>query len=334
MSRDYRDLPKAELHLHIEGSLTPKRLLNLAERNGVDVPFEDEAAVLKAYAFENLQSFLDIYFQGMSVLRTAEDFYQLGMDYFEVCAAENIRHAEIGFDPQAHMEGGLPLALVLDGLTQARQTAATELGVSSRLTLNFLRHLPADNAMQTLKAAEPHLAQIDAVGLDSSEVGFPPEPFAPVFEAAAAKGLRRVAHAGEEGPPSYIWGALDALGVDRIDHGIRCDEDDALVERLIEEQTPLTVCPQSNVRLCAVPDMASHNILQLLERGVRVTVNSDDPSYFGAFLSENFALLAEHLGMTDAQAAALARNSFTSSFLDEDQISAHCAEVDVWLEGR
>ncbi len=324
-------LPKAELHLHIEGSMTPRRMLALAAGNQIELPYADEAAVLEAYQFEDLQSFLDLYFMGSTALQTEDDFYALARDYFEVCHAEHIVHAEIGYDPQGHTERGLPFEVPLKGLRRAMADAAREYGISSRLTMNFLRHLPPASAEATLTQAEAHLDQIDAVGLDSSEVGFPPEPFAKVFARAAELGLKRVAHAGEEGPPAYIWGALDVLGVDRIDHGIRADEDEALLARLVEDQTPLTVCPQSNVRLCAVPDMASHNILRLLERGLRVTVNSDDPSYFGGYLTDNFLGLAQHLDLTWRQAAQLARNSFTASFLSEAAMAPHLAAIDDWL---
>ncbi|MFK7913212.1 MAG: adenosine deaminase, partial [Pseudomonadales bacterium] len=315
----FATLPKAELHLHIEGSLTPARMLDLAERNGVALPYADEAAILKAYEFDNLQSFLDLYYQGMSVLQTEADFYALTMDYLKVCQAEQILHTEIGYDPQGHTERGIDFAVALEGIQGAMQDARSQWGQSSLLIMNFLRHLPASSAMATLEQAKPHAAQIAAVGLDSSEVGFPPEPFAEVFDAAHTLGWRRVAHAGEEGPPAYIWGAINALQVDRIDHGIRADEDATLMRHLIDTQLPLTVCPQSNVRLRAVDTMADHNIMAMLRAGVRVTVNSDDPSYFGGFLSDNYAGVAEHVGMSIAEAAALARNSFTASFLTPEQ---------------
>lgn len=326
----FASLPKAELHLHIEGSLTPARMLDLAERNGVALPYADEAAILKAYEFDNLQSFLDLYYQGMSVLQTEADFYALTMDYLKVCKTERILHTEIGYDPQGHTERGIDFGVALAGIQGAMQDAARDWSQSSLLIMNFLRHLPPASAMATLEQARPYAAQIAAVGLDSSEVGFPPEPFAEVFSAAAALGWRRVAHAGEEGPPAYIWGAINALGVDRIDHGIRADEDATLMQQLIDTQMPLTVCPQSNVRLCAVSNMAAHNIMSMLDAGVRVTVNSDDPSYFGGFLSDNFAGVAEHLGMTIAQAAALARNSFTASFLTPEQQAPMLDAVTAW----
>lgn len=327
----YESLPKAELHLHIEGSLMPERMLQLADKNGVELPYKDVAAIEKAYQFTDLQSFLDLYFKGSSVLLTAEDFYTLTMDYLEVCRRENIVHCEIGYDPQAHTERGIPFEVALDGLTGALDDARSQWGQSSRLTLNILRHLPASDAMETLALAEPHRDRITAIGLDSSEVGFPPEPFAEVFEQARAWGWKCVAHAGEEGPPEYVWGSLKALKVDRIDHGIRSDEDPALIEYLVANNVPLTVCPQSNVRLCAVPDMASHNLIELLRAGVHVTVNSDDPSYFGGYLCENFANVAAALPMTIDDAAQLARNSITASFLDDADQAPILTNIDRWL---
>ncbi|MBK81179.1 MAG: adenosine deaminase [Gammaproteobacteria bacterium] len=326
----FATLPKAELHLHIEGSLTPARLLALGEKNGVELPYGDEDAVLAAYQFDDLQSFLDLYYQGMSVLRTEEDFRDLTLDYLEVCRRERILHCEIGFDPQAHTERGVPLPVVVSGIGAALAEARRGWRQSGALILNFLRHLPAEHAMATLKAAEPYLDDVVAVGLDSSEVGFPPEPFADVFARARSLGLRCVAHAGEEGPPAYVWGALDALQVERIDHGIRAEEDAALLERLAASRIPLTVCPLSNVRLKAVPDLAQHNLRRLLHRGLLVTVNSDDPSYFGGYLSENFARCAAALGLTLAESAQLARNSFAASFLPDSQRARLTAEVDAW----
>lgn len=327
----YESLPKAELHLHIEGSLTPTRMLDLAQKNGVELPYADVAAIERAYQFTDLQSFLDLYFKGSSVLLTAEDFYTLTMDYLEVCRRESIVHCEIGYDPQAHTERGIAFEVALDGITSALDDAKAQWGQSSRLILNLLRHLPTADAMKTLKQAEPHRDRITAIGLDSSEVGFPPEPFADVFAKAREWGWKCVAHAGEEGPPVYVWGALNALKVDRIDHGIRSDEDPALLAHLIEHQVPLTVCPQSNVRLCAVPDMASHNLITLLRAGVLVTVNSDDPSYFGGYLCDNFANVATSLPMTIEEAAQLARNSITASFLDAAEQQPILDDIDQWL---
>lgn len=329
----FASLPKAELHLHIEGTLTPARMLALAEKNGVRLPYADEDAIRRAYRFDDLQSFLDLYYQGMAVLQTAEDFHDLAMDYLRVCRDENILHAEIGFDPQGHTERGVALAVVFEGLASALHEARRQWGQSASLILNFLRHLPPASAMATLDDAEPYLDPVVAVGLDSSEVGYPPEPFADVFARARALGLHAVAHAGEEGPPAYVTGALDALGAERIDHGIRAEEDPELLARLVADGVPLTVCPLSNVRLKAVPSLTEHNLLRLLAQGVRVTVNSDDPSYFGGYLSENFAACAESLGLTATDAAVLARNSFEASFLDTTVKRRLIAGVDAWQAG-
>ena len=309
-----RNLPKAELHLHIEGTLEPPRMFELAERNGVHLPYANEDAVRAAYAFEDLQSFLDLYYLATDVLQTEADFYDLTMDYLNVCRQEHIIHTEMMFDPQAHTGRGLDFAVALHGITGAMQDAKRDWNQESRLIMCFMRHLPPASAMDTLQQALPHRHLLSAVGLDSSERGFPPEPFAEVFQAARAAGLKAVAHAGEEGPPAYIRGALDALKVDRIDHGIRAEEDPALVAELARRQVPLTVCPLSNVRLCAVPDIASHNILRLLDAGVPVTVNSDDPAYFGGYLTANFQALADELGMTESQARALSENAFAARF--------------------
>lgn len=331
-ARWFATMPKAELHLHIEGTLTPERMLTLAQRNGIRLPYQDVDAVRAAYAFDSLQSFLDLYYQGMSVLRTEADFYALTMDYLTVCRRERILHAEIGFDPQGHTERGVPLEVVFAGIQSAIADARQQWGQSTSLIMNFLRHLPAASALETLEAAQPHLHALVAVGLDSSESGFPPEPFAPVFERAAQQGLKKVAHAGEEGPPAYIWGAIRSLGVQRIDHGIRAEEDPQLLSYLAEQQLPLTVCPLSNVQLCAVANMAEHNVLRLLRAGLCVTLNSDDPSYFGGYLSDNYAAVAADLGMTIAEAATLARNSFTASFLPTDAQQQYLSVVDQWCE--
>ena len=321
-SAEFTDgMPKAELHLHIEGSITPQRLMSLAAANKVELPYKTEADLLEAYNFVDLQSFLDLYYLGASVLQTEDDFYAMTRDYLEVCRAENILHTEIGFDPQAHTERGIAFEVVISGINQAIADARAEWGQSALLLMNFVRHLPVESALKTIEQAEPFGDAIAAVGLDSSELAFPPEPFAPAFERARALGWRCVAHAGEEGPPEYVWGALNALQVDRIDHGVRSDEDPALIAHLKAEQIPLTVCPLSNVRLCVVENMRDHNILRLLEAGVNVTVNSDDPTYFGGFLNQNFAALGTDLGMTRQQALTLAQNSFDASFLNQAQKS-------------
>lgn len=330
----YTSLPKAELHLHIEGSLTAERMLLLAQSNGVQLPYANVAEIEAAYQFGDLQSFLDLYYQGMSVLQSEADFYALTMDYLEVCRRESIAHCEIGFDPQGHTERGIAFETVLSGITSALSDASAQWGQSSGLIMNILRHLPVASALETIEQARPHADKIIAIGLDSSEVGFPPEPFAPVFEAARTLGWRCVAHAGEEGPPSYVWGAINELTVDRIDHGIRSDEDEDLMRLLIDKQIPLTVCPLSNVRLRAVSSMAEHNLIKMLRESVNVCVNSDDPTYFGGFLSENFAAVARDLPMTIAEAAQLARNSIRASFLTDGEKQPFLADIDLWLAER
>ena len=312
-----RALPKAELHLHIEGSLEPEMVFALARKHGVTLAWPDVAALRAAYAFTDLQSFLDIYYAGAAVLRDADDFHAMTAAYLERARADGVVHAEIFFDPQTHTERGIALATVFEGITRALAEAEQRHGLSSRLILCFLRHLSAEAAMATLEAALPFRHNFVAVGLDSSERGNPPEKFAAVFARARAAGLLTVAHAGEEGPPAYIATALDVLGVRRIDHGVRCTEDPVLVERLVREQVPLTVCPLSNVRLCVFPTLADHNLGQLLERGACVTINSDDPAYFGGYLLDNYLASAAALHLSQAQLAQLARNSIVASFLPD-----------------
>lgn len=302
-------LPKAELHLHLEGSLEPELLFSLAERNKITLPWPSVENLRKAYAFHNLQEFLDLYYQGANVLHTEQDFYDLTWAYLLKCQAQNIVHTEPFFDPQTHTDRGVPFETVLTGIRHALEDGRQQLGISSELILSFLRHLPEEAAQKTLDQALPFRDAFIAVGLDSSEKGHPPHKFQRVFERARAEGFAAVAHAGEEGPPEYIWEALDLLKVQRIDHGVRAIEDPKLLERLIDEQIPLTVCPLSNVKLCVFKDMAEHNILRLLEMGVKVTVNSDDPAYFGGYVTENFVALQESLGMTCEQAKRLAQNS-------------------------
>ncbi len=302
-------LPKAELHLHLEGSLEPELLFALAERNRIALPWNDVEALRKAYAFNNLQEFLDLYYQGADVLRTEQDFYDLTWAYLQKCKAQNVIHVEPFFDPQTHTDRGIPFTVVLNGITQALQDGQRQLGISHGLILSFLRHLSEEAAFQTLEQAMPFRDAFIAVGLDSSEMGHPPSKFQRVFAKARSEGLLAVAHAGEEGPPDYIWQALDLLKVSRIDHGVRAAEDPRLIQRLIDKQIPLTVCPLSNTKLCVFDDMRQHNILQLLEQGVKVTVNSDDPAYFGGYVTENFMALYDSLGMTREQAQRLAQNS-------------------------
>jgi adenine deaminase len=313
-----RTMPKAELHVHIEGTLEPELIFRLAERNGVALAYPSVAALRAAYAFSDLQSFLDIYYAGASVLREERDFVDMAWAYFERAAADNVVHAEIFFDPQTHTERGVPIEKVIVGLHHACQRAHQEFRISSRLILCFLRHLSEEDAFRTLEAALPYRRHFIGVGLDSSERGHPPEKFARVFARCSELGFELVAHAGEEGPASYIVTALDTLHVRRIDHGVRCTESPALVERLARERVPLTVCPLSNVKLRVFPDLAQHNLPDLLRAGLCVTVNSDDPAYFGGYLNQNFVELFRAQPRLGArQAWQLAANSFEASFVDD-----------------
>lgn len=302
-------LPKAELHLHLEGTLEPELLFKLAERHGVALPWGDVEALRAAYNFGNLQEFLDLYYAGADVLRTEQDFYDLTWAYLLKCKEQNVIHTEPFFDPQTHTDRGIPFEVVVRGITQALTDGERQLGVTSGLILSFLRHLSEDAAQATLDQALPFREHFIAVGLDSSEQGHPPSKFKRVFARARAEGFPAVAHAGEEGPPEYIWEALDQLGVVRIDHGVRAFEDERLMARLIDQQIPLTVCPLSNTKLCVFDDMSQHTILKMLDRGLKVTVNSDDPAYFGGYVTENFMALHDGLGMTQEQARRLAQNS-------------------------
>lgn len=302
-------LPKAELHMHIEGSLEPELLFALAQRNGIALPWPDVESLRAAYDYRDLQEFLDLYYQGAQVLQTEQDFYDLTWAYLKKCAEQNVVHTEPFFDPQTHTDRGVPFEVVIRGISQALDDGRKQLGVTSGLILSFLRHLPEEAAMRTFEAALPFRDHFIAVGLDSSEKGFPPSLFERVFARARAEGYPAVAHAGEEGPPEYIWEALNLLKVSRIDHGVRAAEDPRLIQHLIDTQMPLTVCPLSNTRLKVFDHMSDHNILELLEQGVMVTVNSDDPAYFGGYVTENFQALHEHAGMTQAQASRLAENS-------------------------
>ena len=310
-------LPKAELHLHLDGALSPELMFKLAQRNQVELPYKSVAEIEAAYAFTSLQSFLDLYYRGASVLKHEQDFYDLTRDYFEKCKADNIVHTELSFDPQTHTERGIAFDIVIGGILRAMDDAKKEWGISSKLVMDFLRHLSAESAMKTLEESLPWKDKIIAVGLDSSELGHPPSKFTEVFARARAEGYRVVAHAGEEGPPSYIWEAIDLLKVERIDHGVRSDEDPKLMEYLRETQIPLTVCPLSNVRLCVFDKMADHNLFTLMDAGLRVMINSDDPTYFGGYLNDNYFALADAFPLTREQALLLAHNSFTSSFISD-----------------
>jgi adenosine deaminase len=318
-----RRLPKAELHLHIEGTLEPDMLLALAARNGVTLPYRDLEAVRRAYVFGDLQSFLDIYYAGCAVLVTERDFYELTMAYLGRARADSVVHTEIFFDPQTHTDRGVALGTVIDGITNALADGEREFGITSRLILCFLRHLGGDAATAALDLALPYQDRLSAVGLDSSERGFPPALFESVFARAASAGLAAVAHAGEEGPAAYIWEALDLLGATRIDHGVRCEDDPRLVERLVAEQVPLTVCPLSNVKLGVFSSLAQHNLARLLRQGVRVTVNSDDPAYFGGYVADNLAAAAIALDLAPGEIVQLARNSILASFLDDAAKQRH-----------
>ncbi|MDX3311093.1 adenosine deaminase [Streptomyces sp. ME08-AFT2] len=326
-------LPKAELHLHIEGTLEPELAFALAARNGIALPYADTDELREAYRFEDLQSFLNLYYELMTVLRTERDFEDLAEAYLARAAAQGVRHAEIFFDPQAHLARGVDMATVVEGLWRALGRSEARHGISTRLILCFLRDESAESALATLDAAKPHLDRITGVGLDSAEVGHPPVKFREVYEAAAALGLRRVAHAGEEGPPEYITQALDVLGVERVDHGLRCMEDPALVERLVRERIPLTLCPLSNVRLRTVDVLAEHPLPAMLDAGLLCTVNSDDPAYFGGYAGDNFDAVRTALGLDEERLRELARNSFVASFLenDEERRARYLAEVDAYV---
>ncbi|MEU6930573.1 adenosine deaminase [Streptomyces sp. NPDC046385] len=328
-------VPKAELHLHIEGTLEPELAFALAARNGVTLPYADTEALREAYRFSDLQSFLDLYYGLMGVLRTADDFTELADAYLARAAEQGVRHAEIFFDPQAHTARGLPFGVVVDGLGVALDRAEERYGISTRLIMCFLRDESAESAMATLEAAKPYLHRITGVGLDSAEVGHPPAKFREVYEEAARLGLRRVAHAGEEGPAAYIREALDVLGVERIDHGLRCLEDPSLVERLARERVPLTLCPLSNVRLRTIDTIEDHPLRTMLAAGLMATVNSDDPAYFGGYAGDNFDAVRDALGLGEEELRTLARNSFLAAFLEDAEglRGRYLAEVEAYRFG-
>ncbi len=323
-----RDLPKAELHLHIEGTLEPELMFDLARRNGIQLPYASVAEVRHAYVFSDLQSFLDIYYAGCRVLLKEQDFYDLTCAYLTRAAAQGVRHAEIFFDPQTHTDRGVPFETVVTGIHRALEEGRARLGITSGLILCFLRHLSGEAALRTLSDALPYREWILAVGLDSSEVGNPPAKFKEVYDHARESGFLAVAHAGEEGPPAYVWEALDLLMVRRIDHGVRSVEDERLVGRLVDEQIPLTVCPLSNVKLRVFPNLQAHNLKQMLDRGLLVTVNSDDPAYFGGYVADNFQASGAALDLSRDQLLGLARNSFVASFLETKQQRAYLDELD------
>lgn len=321
-------LPKAELHLHIEGTFDPELMFEIARRNNVSLPYGSEDEIRAAYDFENLQSFLDLYYAGAAVLLTRQDFYDLTWAYLEKMGKENVRHVEIFFDPQTHTDRGVEFSEVIEGIDGALRDARAKLGITSKLIMCFLRHLSEAAAFDTLEQARPYRDRIAAVGLDSAELGNPPARFENVFRAAREQGLPAVIHAGEEGPPEYIWEALDLLQARRIDHGVQCTGDPRLVERLRDEQVPLTVCPLSNVKLRVFDRLEDHNLRELMNAGLHVMINSDDPAYFGGYLERNYAETAAALDLDRDDIVRLARNSFSASFLSDDEKRAHLAEID------
>ena len=325
-----RALPKAELHVHIEGTLEPSMMFELGARNGFDLPFENVDAVVEAYKFSDLQSFLDIYYQGTAVLQTSDDFYNLMSGYLHRAARDGVRHCEIFFDPQTHTGRGIGFEVFMDGLRGAISDASS-LGISADLIMCFLRHLSGEDAIATMTAAEIHLEGVIGVGLDSGELGNPPDLFVGAFDMARTLGLRTVAHAGEEGPPEYVTAALDVLGAERIDHGIRSLEDPELVVRLVRDQTPLTVCPLSNVALHVVDSLADHPLPSMIELGLLVSIHSDDPAYFGGYVADNYLGVATSLEFGPTELSTLARNSIVSSFLDDGRKEALLSEVDLVL---
>ncbi len=334
MRRFVEGLPKAELHLHIEGTLEPELMFALAERNGIALPFTSVEQVRAAYAFDDLQSFLDIYYQGAAVLVTARDFEDLTWAYLRRAHAQGVRHAEIFFDPQTHLPRGVAMGAVVEGIGAALSRAETTLGMTTGLILCFLRHLSEEDAMRTLEAAMPFRAQLLGVGLDSSELGHPPRKFERVFARARAEGLHVVAHAGEEGPPDYIVEALDLLGAERIDHGVRAVEDPTLLTRLADEQIPLTVCPLSNVALRVFDDMTVHSLPQLLDAGVVVTINSDDPAYFGGYVADNFDALQTAFSLREGQLVGLAEASFRAAFVDDAVRDRHLRALQAYADAH
>ncbi len=324
-------IPKAELHLHIEGTLEPELMFEIAERNRISLPFKSVEAVREAYQFENLQSFLDIYYAGAKVLCYERDFFDLTWAYLKGVAQQNVRHVEIFFDPQTHTDRGIPFETVICGIHKALERGQKELGVSSKLILCFLRHLSDTSAMETLEAALPYRNWIVAVGLDSSEQNHPPHKFDAVFHRARAEGFLTVAHAGEEGPPDYIWQALDLLKVARIDHGVRCIEDSELTKRLVKNEIPLTVCPLSNVELRVFHSLAEHNLKQLLKLGLKVTINSDDPAYFGGYMTENIQETQKALNLSKTDIYTLMKNAFEGSFLNTTEKQKYLNELTQWM---
>ncbi len=331
MKKFIDNLPKIELHLHIEGTLEPEMMFKLAQRNDIELPFDTVDQIRDAYHFTKLQDFLDIYYQGARVLQTEQDFYDLMWTYLEKVSSQNVRHAEIFFDPQTHTQREIPFEIVISGLVRAREDAREKLGVTSELIMCFLRHLSPEEALKTLDQARPFKEMIFGVGLDSSEMGRPPSLFKEVFDRAIDEGYVPVAHAGEEGPAEYVWEAVELLDVKRIDHGVRSIDDPKLIDFLVEEQIPLTVCPLSNIKLCVFDEMSQHNIKQLLDLGVCVTINSDDPAYFGGYMNENFYATQEGLDLSKDDLYKISRNAIKASFLDADRKKALKDELDTYF---
>ena len=325
------NMPKAELHLHIEGTFEPELMFEIARRNNIELPYADVEALRKAYDFSQLQDFLDIYYQGMNVLQKEQDYYDLTWAYLKRIHAQNVIHTEIFFDPQGHTSRGISFETALNGIYRALEAGQQELGISFGLIMCFLRHLDADDAMATLEQALQHKDKIIGVGLDSSELGHPPEKFTEVFEKAKAEGFKIVAHAGEEGPPEYVYQALDLLKVDRIDHGNRALEDKALTKRIAEEGIALTVCPLSNLKLCVVDDLKNHPMREMLQAGLKATMNSDDPAYFGGYMNENYSQLAEALNLTQEELVTLARNGFEAAFVSNERKGVMLKHLDAFV---
>lgn len=328
-----KGLPKAELHLHLEGSFEPEQMFQIAKRNQIEIPYANVDALKKAYEFSKLQDFLDIYYTGMNVLQNEQDFYDLTKAYLTKVAAENTKHVEVFYDPQGHTERGVPFETALNGVYNALKIEGAKLGVTFKLIICFLRHLDEASAIQTLNEAVKYKHMIDGVGLDSSELGNPPSKFVNVFKQAKAAGFKLVAHAGEEGPVEYVYEALDLLNIDRIDHGNRCMDDPKLVERIAKSQMALTVCPLSNTKLCVVDDMKNHPLKTMLDAGLLATINSDDPAYFGGYMNANYSAVANGLNLSKQDLVTLAKNSFTGSFLSADEIADYIKQVDDYAAG-
>jgi len=325
-------LPKAELHLHIEGTFEPELMFEIAKRNNITLPHDSVESLKATYEFDNLQEFLDIYYQGVNVLQTEQDFYDLTWAYLQRAKADNVVHTEIMYDPQSHTERGIAFEVAINGIHRALSDAQTELGISSYLILSLLRHLPEEDCLATLEKAVPHIDKFDAIGLDSSEQGNPPEKFTKLYARASELGLLKVAHAGEEGPAEYIWSAIDTLNIDRIDHGNRCLEDDNLVDYIVEKNLTLTVCPLSNLKLCVVDDLKNHPIKTMLDKGLNATVNSDDPAYFGGYVNDNFIAIADALDLSNEDIIKLVKNSFEGSFLTQSVKAEHLKQIDLIIE--